>query len=1119
MKRFDIIVWFALLFALLTQSALCAPITLQKAEQYAAEHLQSLSPLRGRVLQLLYTSSGLPTRSSNEGKDYYVFGSRGGQGYVVVAGDDLLPTILGYSPTETFVPQALPIQLQSYLEGYSQWLQRARAHNLPMGEDVLRDETSVVLPLLKGLAWNQDAPYNGLTPLREGVHAPTGCVATAVAQIMRYFAWPPKARGTIAELPDFGKREYDWQHLPNSCLGASQEVQDAVALLMRDVGFASGMVYKASASGTNSYNAYQALLQHFDYAPSLKYIKQHHYSYNAWQRLILEELKAKRPVYYAGSSSPQANGGHAFVCDGYDGKGYFHFNWGWGGKGNGYFLLYDLTPSALGIGGGSTGGYHYHAEAIVGFEPSVTYKGCEPTTNYVCEGMAVAPEMLGESTKNEKFLCAPSNLQNLGDIPILTATAVAITNTDGKVVLRSYTTETPRELSGDNVIGCEYVALDVSALPDGVYTLRPLAYRSQTEQYEEVRVRMLSQQVVMLEIRGDKKIVTKTTGHPQLEVHWQTNELYNNNYNRVVFSVRNVGNGAYNSRLQAAYGKSEIVPNITRVKDLFFDDFVVLAPGEERQYRLNVKGPFSDEEQYIHFLYDAKNQWNTLGAICPDPLSHTQITNKPSYTLGDVQIDILAKSDRIKSGEKAYCKFRATAETNKGVYLNLRTYIRYNGRAENDAYTPIILYPSESREFVIEKDVALPVGTYKMAAYNAHQPIAALQIDVFVEGEAAALSVPDYTTPTVRDTYRLLQTLVKANGSVQLICQGKSVDAGDFIPKNENITLVASPDEGWELLPANIQITPATVVGIDQWLPSDDFSIKVAFTKKKNEEPQPPNTYKLLLIEQEGEGTVRVLCESHIVEQGEAIEQGKKIRVIATPNTDWEFCDGNITVTPAQKGEGVAEWLPQDNFSVKVVFTKKEQPPQPPIKPDETYQFLGLNITGKGTVQVFCNGEEVKPQERIKRGEKINITVTPAQGWEALPANLRVTASDKIADYEWKPKGDFVIGMLFMQKPPTPQPPVPNPPAPKPPTNVNEKEELGVVIAPNPFAEQLRILSNGLGEGCYELLNALGVVVRVGALYNGETIIATAELKSGLYFLRIKSAAMDAVKTYRLVKQ
>ena len=109
-----------------------------------------------------------------------------------------------------------------------------------------------------------------------------------------------------------------------------------------------------------------------------------------------------------------------------------------------------------------------------------------------------------------------------------------------------------------------------------------------------------------------------------------------------------------------------------------------------------------------------------------------------------------------------------------------------------------------------------------------------------------------------------------------------------------------------------------------------------------------------------------------------------------------------------------------------------------------------------------------------------------------------------------------------MQKPPTPQPPTPDPPkppTPNPPTDVNEMAAIDVVIAPNPFAEQLRILSNGLGEGRYELLNALGVVVHVGALYNGETIIATAELKSGLYFLRIKSAAMDAVKTYRLVKQ
>ena len=205
-----------------------------------------------------------------------------------------------------------------------------------------------------------------------------------------------------------------------------------------------------------------------------------------------------------------------------------------------------------------------------------------------------------------------------------------------------------------------------------------------------------------------------------------------------------------------------------------------------------------------------------------------------------------------------------------------------------------------------------------------------------------------------------------------------------------------------------------------------------------------------------------------------------------------------------------------------MIFTEKEEKPEPPVNPDETFLFVGLNVSGRGTVKVFCNNEEVKPQGRIKRGEQITIEATPDEGWEALPANLRVTASDKISDYVWKPKGDFVIGMLFMQKPPTPQPPTPDPPkppTPNPPTAVNEMEAIDVVIAPNPFIEQIRIKRNVLASARFELLNALGVVVRAGDLHAEETTVATAELKTGLYFLRIKSEVAGKVKTYRLVKQ
>ena len=351
-------------FLLLALDLFATPISYKQAAHYAAQHFQTVAPLRGNVApSLLYTSSGVPSRGCNDGKDYYVFGKPAGIGFVIVAGDDALPTILAYSDEGNFPVNDLPPHIASYLEGYSLWVAQARARGVQYTAHNTQ-HTTAIQPLLRGIVWDQGYPYNLFTPEIGGDNAPVGCGATALAQIMRYFSWPPQGVGSVEGYPEFGNKPYDWANMPEDPRDASQREKEAVAHLCHEVGRAIKTVYGDALNGSASHtsNTYEAALTHFDYAPSLKLHIKATFSDDAWQELLLGELKAARPIFYRGDGVT----GHAFVIDGYDGNDYYHVNWGWSGNCNGYFQLNRLEPPGQGE-------YNHHQAAIVGFCPSNQY--------------------------------------------------------------------------------------------------------------------------------------------------------------------------------------------------------------------------------------------------------------------------------------------------------------------------------------------------------------------------------------------------------------------------------------------------------------------------------------------------------------------------------------------------------------------------------------------------------------------------------------------------------------------------------------------------------------------------------------------------------------------------
>ena len=320
---------------------------------------------------------------------YYVFNAQASEGYVIVAGDDRVPAVLGYSDNGTFDPANVPPAMQALLDGYA-----AQIAGLPQDAQAPQQVSRTpIRPLLHSI-WGQGEPFNYYLPFTrtttsDGVtrawHAKTGCVATAMAQVMYYHKWPPRTTQTIPaytssttsngktltfDRPAMPVTALNWDAMKNAYIttDSTQASGQAVAKLMEYCDQALEMQFYASSSSAQTSEIPMALTSYFDYDATARYVKRISYTTTEWENLLYSELQAGRPVVYRGHKNP---GGHAFVCDGCDANGLFHINWGWNSQSNGYFLLRDLNPDAQGIGG-SDGecGYIYDQGMAIGIKPN-----------------------------------------------------------------------------------------------------------------------------------------------------------------------------------------------------------------------------------------------------------------------------------------------------------------------------------------------------------------------------------------------------------------------------------------------------------------------------------------------------------------------------------------------------------------------------------------------------------------------------------------------------------------------------------------------------------------------------------------------------------------------------
>ena len=338
---------------------------------------------------------------------FYIFAGSDSKGFVIVSADDCVPPILGYSTTNTFVTDNMPAHVKGWLDDYEQQIMHYQNHNPQvisthptarpydsLWDRLLEDNytepplhTSVA-PLLS-TSWDQSPYYNDLCPYSSyyGERTVTGCVATATAQVMKYWAHPTTGYGSHSyyhstygtQSANFGTATYAWSSMPAQLTSSSTATQKtAVATLMYHVGVAIDMDYDVSSNGGSgaqtmangsptAASAENALRNYFKYKSSLRQVSIDDYSPTEWSTLLMNELNNNRPILYTGRDN---SGGHCFVCDGYSNSGQFHINWGWGGYCDGYYTIGYLNPSAGGTGGNSTYTFNIKNRALIGIEPN-----------------------------------------------------------------------------------------------------------------------------------------------------------------------------------------------------------------------------------------------------------------------------------------------------------------------------------------------------------------------------------------------------------------------------------------------------------------------------------------------------------------------------------------------------------------------------------------------------------------------------------------------------------------------------------------------------------------------------------------------------------------------------
>lgn len=422
MKRLLHIQFLLVLLLALGYSSLQAKrITQWQAQQQAYSFWGKQMPQKAKAKSRTAT-----TASPSDA--YYVFNNDAG-GFVIIAGDDAVTPVLGYTSTGSFDAENLPDGLKDLLKSYERQI-------AALGDNYVANQTATRAAftgekLLKTAEWNQMAPFNKYTPS----NYVTGCVATAGAIVMKHHGYPAKGTGSHSytwkgkTLTANFEHNYDWASMPAKYDGTNDAAFDGVARLMADLGVAVEMNYAKDGSGSYIGDLVTALQKYYGYSKLSHLMAIEDVGAEAWNSRLREEIDANRPVLYA--ASDPARGGHAFVIDGYKDES-FSVNWGWGGYCDGFYQIGALNPESNGKPEGDK--YNVSQSAVFGMEPSDGTEKISDLGFRKVTGLLQSMNMnITDVKKGQNGVIFSAPIGNTGDQPFNGEVAVALMNAKGEM--------------------------------------------------------------------------------------------------------------------------------------------------------------------------------------------------------------------------------------------------------------------------------------------------------------------------------------------------------------------------------------------------------------------------------------------------------------------------------------------------------------------------------------------------------------------------------------------------------------------------------------------------------------------------------------------------------------
>ena len=415
-----------------------SPLQAKRITQWQAQ--QQAYSFWGKQMPQKAKAKSRAATTASRSDAYYVFNNDAG-GFVIIAGDDAVTPVLGYTSTGSFDAENLPDGLKDLLKSYERQI-------AALGDNYVANRTATRAAftgekLLKTAEWNQMAPFNKYTPN----NYVTGCVATAGAIVMKHHGYPAKGTGSHSytwngkTLTANFEHDYDWASMPAKYDGTNDAAFDGVARLMADLGVAVEMQYAKSGSGAYIGNMISALQKYFGYSKLTYLASIDDMEAEAWNAKLRGEIDANRPILY--SASDASAGGHSFIIDGYKDES-FSVNWGWGGYCNGFYQIGALNPESAGKPTGDK--YNLGQTAVIGLQPSDGTEKVSTMGFLKVAGQLQALNMnVTDVKKGQRGAIFSVPLGNTGDHSFTGEVVVALMNAKGE--MREIVTSKPFKLT------------------------------------------------------------------------------------------------------------------------------------------------------------------------------------------------------------------------------------------------------------------------------------------------------------------------------------------------------------------------------------------------------------------------------------------------------------------------------------------------------------------------------------------------------------------------------------------------------------------------------------------------------------------------------------------------